>query len=71
MEERIKKLLEHIINTAKISGKEDIEMAASVFLGAIENDCIDEFANKCEDFTKEKVSEIIFLNDVERMMKLN
>ncbi len=71
MEERIKKLLEHIINTAKISGKEDIEIAASVFLGSIENNCVNEFADECEIFTQKKVKEIIFINDVERMINLN
>jgi hypothetical protein len=69
--ERIKILLDHIIQTAKIKGYEDVEIAAKVFLGSIEKNCVDEFSAKCEDFTKQKVQEIMFLEKIEKMINLN
>lgn len=69
--DRIKSLLRHIITCARIEGNDDVALAASVMLGSIENDCMDEFAEKCEQFTNEKVVEIDFLMKVERMMELN
>lgn len=69
--ERIKILLRHIITCATMNGKDDIALAAHVMLGSIENDCIEEFAEKCEEFTKEKVCEIDFMMQVEKMMSAN
>lgn len=61
--ERIKALLEHIIETSQIKGYEDIEISARVLLGSIERECVNEFADKCMEFSEEKVTE--------RMMKEN
>lgn len=61
--ERIKVLLQHVIDSAKIRGFEDIEISARVLLASIEKECVDEFAIKCEEFTEQKVTE--------RMMKEN
>lgn len=69
--ERIKKLLEQVITSAKIQGHEDVELCAMVLLGSIEKDCVCELADKCEEFTTEKVQEILFLEQVEEMIKFN
>jgi len=57
--ERIQRLLEHIISSAKIEGLEDIELCATVLLGSIEKGCVDELAVKCEEFTEEKVMKLM------------
>lgn len=69
--ERIKKLLEQIILTANIQGNKDVELCAVVLLGSIEKECVNELADKCEQFTADKVQEIIFLEKCEELMKLN
>lgn len=66
--ERIKKLLQHIVDSARIANDNDIEFCASVFIGAIERNCVDEFAQSCEQFTNEKVNEIIFMQHVNEML---
>lgn len=69
--ERIKKLLEQIILTANINGEEDVELCATVLLGSIEKECVNELADKCEEFTNQKVEEIIFLEKCKHMIENN
>lgn len=61
--ERIKVLLSHIIELAKIKKMEDVEISARVLLGSIERDCISEFSDVCVKFSEDKV--------IERMMDEN
>lgn len=69
--ERIKKLLEHIIQSAQISGDDDIVMVATVLHGSIEQNCVCELANVCEQFTEKKVEEIMFIKKIEQMIREN
>lgn len=69
--ERIKKLLQNIITSAEIHGYDDVQFAAQTLLGSIENDIVDEFAQTCERFTHQKAEEIMFLQQVEQMIKQN
>jgi len=61
--ERIKIIIEHIIDSAQIEGNEDLEICARTLLGSIERECLDDLANKCIDFMEDKC--------IERMMKEN
>lgn len=55
--ERIKILLQHMIQSAKIQGNEDLEIATRTLLGAIDRDCLSEFADSCIDFAEKKVTQ--------------
>lgn len=61
--ERIKVLLQHVIDSAKIRGLDDIEISARVLLGSIEKECVHEFSDACIAFSEKKV--------MERMMSEN
>lgn len=69
--ERIKKLLEHIVTSAKISGDTDVAFAANVLLGSIERNCVDELADELKRFTTNKVHEIIFIEQCEKLINEN
>jgi len=60
---RIKILIEHIIESAKLQGNEDLEICARTLLGSIERECLDDLAESCIEFTQDKV--------VQRMMEEN
>lgn len=55
--ERIKLLLEHAADSAKIKGHEDIELVINSLVGAIEKDCVDELADYCFAFLERKAYE--------------
>lgn len=61
--ERIKILLQHIIDVSEIKKLEDIEISARIMLASIERGCIDEFSESCLEFSEKKV--------IERMMEEN
>lgn len=67
--ERIKALLKHIVDSAKISGDTDVAYSAAVLLGSIEKDCVDELANELKRFTENKVQEIMLIEQCEKLIK--
>lgn len=69
--EHIIALLNRVVTSAKINNQTDIELCATILIASIENDCTNELADVCEKFTQQKVEEIIFVNEIERMSKLN
>lgn len=69
--EHIIALLNRVVTSAKINNQTDIELCATILIASIENDCVNELADTCENFTQQKVEEIIFVNEIERMSKLN
>lgn len=66
--ERIIKLLQHVAESARITGNSDLELIANVVIGSIERDCVDELADKLREFTTSKVHEIIFIEQVKKMI---
>lgn len=66
--ERIIKLLQHVAESARITGDPDLELIANVVIGSIERDCVDELADKLREFTTSKVHEIIFIEQVKKMI---
>lgn len=69
--ERIIALLQHIVTSAKISGDADIAFSANVLLGSIEKNCVDELADELRKFTENKVREIIFIEQCEKLINNN
>lgn len=55
--ERIKVLLELIIQSAKIRRLEDVELCAQTLLGSIDKECTNELADMCYDFLEKKAIE--------------
>lgn len=66
--ERIIKLLQHVAESARITNDSDLELIANVIIGSIERDCVDELADKLREFTTTKVREIIFIEQVKKMI---
>lgn len=66
--ERIKTLLKHIVDSARISGDNDVAYSAAVLLGSIERNCVDELADELKRFTENKVHEIMLIKECEKII---
>lgn len=54
---RINIILEHLIDSAKVEGNEDLELCIQILLGAIDKGMVDELADEMLKFCEKKVLE--------------